>query len=293
MQSLFGFHETLEVVTNRVPVLAANASDTQKIANTEAKKKYCKVVYCIQTAVDTSNFMGEDEKVVEYVLKVQKLVHLLKGYGETLTNKIIVKKDFQKERSSRFDTSFAGSVMEKNGGYNKFKGKVDKTQDKKPWLNSHKQVKDRTSESSKGEEGNYRKDKEDKKGKGVQCYNCKKRGHLSKHCWYRKDNRSTKGGDEGANLARQNLDDSEGMMVMAAVADNHIESKIWFLESGCSNNMTGQKVWLTYFDESKKRKVKLADNSSLQAEGTSNIVFQMSNGGKAMIKDVIYVHGIK
>ena len=47
------------------------------------------------------------------------------------------------------------------------------------------------------------------------------------------------------------------------------------------------------YGESKKRKVKLADNSSLQAEGTGNIVFQMSNGGKAMIKDVLYVHGIK
>ena len=47
------------------------------------------------------------------------------------------------------------------------------------------------------------------------------------------------------------------------------------------------------FDESKKSKVKLADNSSLQAEGTGNIVFQMSNGGKDMIKDALYVPGIK
>ena len=39
--------------------------------------------------------------------------------------------------------------------------------------------------------------------------------------------------------------------------------------------MTGRKEWLADFDESKKSKVKLADNSSLQAEGTGNIVFQM------------------
>ena len=57
--------------------------------------------------------------------------------------------------------------------------------------------------------------------------------------------------------------------------------------------MTGWKEWLEDFDESKKRKVKLADNSSLQEEGTGNIVFQMSNGGKAMIKDVLYVPGMK
>ncbi|KAI5411740.1 hypothetical protein KIW84_056710 [Lathyrus oleraceus] len=52
--------------------------------------------------------------------------------------------------------------------------------------------------------------------------------------------------------------------------------------------MTGQKVWLADFDESKKSKVKLNDNSLLQAEGTNDIVIQMSNGGKAMIKDVLH-----
>ena len=36
--------------------------------------------------------IGEDEKIVEYVSKVQKLVHLMKGYGETLTDKMIVEK---------------------------------------------------------------------------------------------------------------------------------------------------------------------------------------------------------
>ncbi|XP_058776276.1 uncharacterized protein LOC131650590 [Vicia villosa] len=124
--------------------------------------------------------MEEDEKVAKYVSKVHKLVHFMKDYGETLTDKMIVEK---------------------------------------------------------------------------------------------KDNGLTKRKDEGANLARQDSDDSEGMVVMVAVVDNHVESKIWFLDLGCSNHMTGQKVWLTNFDKSKKSKVKLADNSSLQAKGIGNIVF--------------------
>ena len=36
--------------------------------------------------------MGKDEKVAEYVWKVQKLVHLMKGCGETITDKMIVEK---------------------------------------------------------------------------------------------------------------------------------------------------------------------------------------------------------
>ena len=177
----------------------------------------------------------------------------------------------------------------KDGGSNKFKGKFDKTRGKKSWSNSHKnKVEDRSSESSKRGGGNYRKDKEDKKV--MQCYNYEKWGHLDKHCWYIKDNGSKKRKDEGANLACKDSDDCEGgMVVMAAVADNHVEFKIWFLDSGCSNHMTGRKEWLADFDESKKSKVKLADNSSLQAEGTGNIVFQRSNGAEALIKDVFYV----
>ncbi|XP_050897252.1 uncharacterized protein LOC127104078 [Lathyrus oleraceus] len=77
------------------------------------------------------------------------------------------------------------------------------------------------------------------------------------------------------------------------VADDHVESKFWFLDSGCSNHMNGRKVCLAYFDSSKKSKVKHADNSSLQAEGIGDIVFQRSNTGKSMIKDVLYVPGMK
>ena len=57
--------------------------------------------------------------------------------------------------------------------------------------------------------------------------------------------------------------------------------------------MTDRKEWLADFDESKRSKVKLVDNSSLQEESTYNIVFQMINGGKAMNKDVLYVPGMK
>ena len=56
MQSLFGFYETLEVVTKGVHALAANATESQKKAHNNVKKKYCKAAYYIQTVVDAANF---------------------------------------------------------------------------------------------------------------------------------------------------------------------------------------------------------------------------------------------
>ncbi|XP_058784521.1 uncharacterized protein LOC131659330 [Vicia villosa] len=66
------------------------------------------------------------------------------------------------------------------------------------------------------------------------------------------------------------------------VADDHVDSKIWFRDTRCSNHMTGSKLWLANFDESKKSKGKIADNSSLQAEGNADINIQRSNGAKSM-----------
>lgn len=105
---------------------------------------------------------------------------------------------------------------------------------------------------------------------------------MAKNYWYRKDKGATKENEEGANLARQDSNDYEDMVVMATVADDHVNFKIWFLETGCSNHMTGRKVWLVDFDELKKSKVKLTDNILLQEKGISNIVIQRNNGQKLL-----------
>ncbi|XP_050915671.1 uncharacterized protein LOC127130746 [Lathyrus oleraceus] len=168
-------------------------------------------------------------------------------------------------------------TWKKRGGVNKFKIKRGKIQSKKSWSNPQKhKLNDRAYKSSKrGERNSYQKDKEEKKG--VQCYSCEKWGHLAKNCCYRKYKGAKKGNNEVANLARQDSYDYEDMVVMAAVANDHVECKILFLDTSCLNHMTGRKLWLTDFDESMKRKDKLVDNSLLQVEGTSDIIIQMNN----------------
>ena len=79
---------------------------------------------------------------------------------------------------------------------------------------------------------------------------------------------------------------------MAAISEDKIANGEWFLDTGCSNHMTGHNNWLTKFDGSKKSKVKLANSSSLQAEGTGDMVIKRSNGSSAVIEDVLYVPGM-
>lgn len=86
---------------------------------------------------------------------------------------------------------------------------------------------------------------------------------MAKNYSYKKEKGVTKGKEEGANLSHKYSDDNEDMIVMVIVVIDFVDSKIWFLDTGCSNHMIGQKVWLEDFDESKKSKVKLADKSLL------------------------------
>lgn len=60
----------------------------------------------------------------------------------------------------------------------------------------------------------------------MQFYNCEKWGHLTKNCWYNKEKGATKGKEEGANLAHQDLNDYEDMVVMVAVAYDQVDSKM-------------------------------------------------------------------
>jgi hypothetical protein len=48
MKSLFGFQDTMEVVTNGVQELPANATLAHKNSHRDLKKKDCKAMYAIQ-----------------------------------------------------------------------------------------------------------------------------------------------------------------------------------------------------------------------------------------------------
>jgi len=48
MKNLFGVHDLLEIVQNAVDDLAANATEMQRNAHKELKKKDCKALFLIQ-----------------------------------------------------------------------------------------------------------------------------------------------------------------------------------------------------------------------------------------------------
>jgi poly(A) polymerase Pap1 len=56
MKSLFGAQDVLELVENEYEDLAANATNVQRAAFKEHKKKDCKALFYIQQNVDSNHF---------------------------------------------------------------------------------------------------------------------------------------------------------------------------------------------------------------------------------------------
>ncbi|PNX85031.1 retrovirus-related Pol polyprotein from transposon TNT 1-94 [Trifolium pratense] len=125
----------------------------------------------------------------------------------------------------------------------------------------------------------------------IQCYNCEKRGHYASDCWYKKGKEKATDSDDEAKLVHEETDKG-AVTFMAAVSKEKMANGEWFLDTGCSNHMTGHQNWLIKFDDTRKIKVKLADDRSIQAEGTGNMVIKRKNDSSTTVEDILFVPGM-
>ncbi|KAM7502462.1 hypothetical protein LguiB_001366 [Lonicera macranthoides] len=116
----------------------------------------------------------------------------------------------------------------------------------------------------------------------IECYKCHSLGHYQYECplWNKK-----------ANYAE--IDEEDEMLLIAYVeAKNSKAEEIWFLDSGCSNHMCGNKQRFAVLNEAYTHSVKLGDNSRIKVMGKGNIKLQM-NGTNQVLTDVFYVPDLK
>ncbi len=78
---------------------------------------------------------------------------------------------------------------------------------------------------------------------------------------------------------------------MASEETNSRSTEIWYLDSACSNHLTGEKNKFTMLDETYKAQVRLGNDKQVQIQGKGNVVV-CSNGRKRTIKDVHYALGL-
>ncbi|GAU46070.1 hypothetical protein TSUD_180060 [Trifolium subterraneum] len=115
----------------------------------------------------------------------------------------------------------------------------------------------------------------------VQCYKCHKFGHYQNEC------------PEWDNANYVETHDNEEMLLMAdSTSINNPREEIWYLDSGCSNHMSGTKEWMHDFDDSFTESVKLGNDSKMAVMGKGNVKL-MIEGRIHVITVVYYIPGLR
>ncbi|WVY95960.1 hypothetical protein V8G54_028111 [Vigna mungo] len=230
-----------------------------------------------------------DAMIIEKILRSMPVAfdHLFITIEET--------RDLEKLRIEELQSVFEAHEMRRNGRKkrddqalkiqhisgdekkksNKWKGK---SKDMKKWKKGTDDQEEKNSSTDKRNAPRKQYSKEEKKN--MECFVCRKKGHLSYECWFNKNNQNKKGQNNEGHVVEEEESESEpiNLMVATNTEDTGIAQNIWYVESGCSNHMTYNRNWLMNLDESKKSKVRVADNNTLNVEGTGTVKVKRKNG---------------
>lgn len=117
----------------------------------------------------------------------------------------------------------------------------------------------------------------------IECFKCHKMGHFQYECpnWERQ-----------AHYAELDEEDEELLLVAYEELHHTTHEDVWFLDSGCSNHMTGSKEWFIDLEEGLCKTVKLGNNTTMTVVGKGSIRVKI-NGFTQVISDVYFVPELK
>ena len=87
--------------------------------------------------------------------------------------------------------------------------------------------------------------------------------------------------------------EEEISLLMACYANEEANHNLWYLDTGCSNHMCGDKFAFSEFDESFHDTMKFGDNSKVSVMGTAKVTIQTKGKSFRSIANVLFVSDLK
>lgn len=116
----------------------------------------------------------------------------------------------------------------------------------------------------------------------VECYKCHKLGHYQYECpsW-----------EKEVNYAEVEEDETLLLMSYVQMKDTG-NGDVWYLDSGCSNHMSGYTALFCNLDESFRHTVRLGNDSKMMVMGKGNTTLKL-NGFNHVVTEVYFVPELK
>ncbi|KAJ0880933.1 putative RNA-directed DNA polymerase [Helianthus annuus] len=127
----------------------------------------------------------------------------------------------------------------------------------------------------------------------VECYKCHKLGHFQYECPTEENSLNYAEYDENeefllmATIDIEKYQKEEEMLMAVSETLKEGKEKVWFLDSACSNHMTGHKSWFTRLDKSFSHSVKLGNDKRLEVKGIGDVRL-MVDGVAQTVTNVYY-----
>ncbi|KAD5317806.1 hypothetical protein E3N88_17752 [Mikania micrantha] len=138
----------------------------------------------------------------------------------------------------------------------------------------------------------------------LQCFRCDGYGHFSADCPTRKEG-------EQANLAHANpthRHEEDGPTLLMAIERIHLsedrvfpqrydsntqETNVWYLDTGATNHMTGNKGLFSNLNTEVEGTVRFGDNSCVKIERKGSILLECKTKEQRLLTDVLYIPHLK
>ncbi|KAL5769621.1 hypothetical protein ACOSP7_013775 [Xanthoceras sorbifolium] len=87
--------------------------------------------------------------------------------------------------------------------------------------------------------------------------------------------------------------EEEVSLLMACHVNEETQQNMWYLDTGCSNHMCGDKKVFSDLHEPFRNTVKFGDNSTISVVGKGNVTLQTKENSTHIISNVLFVPDLK
>ncbi|XP_019450649.1 PREDICTED: uncharacterized protein LOC109352919 [Lupinus angustifolius] len=246
MRVPLGYQEVLEIVQDGYQFIGEDATETQRSTLRECKKKDCKALFIIHQCVDGANF----EKIANAKIAKEAWDNLEKSYAgaekvkkvklQTLRREyelLQMKEGDSIERIKEMDQernpnqALQAQFNRRNSGQGNFHKKS-----RGNWKNDRGRN-EVSAQKQLHQDQSFRKNKKKIDKNKIQCYNYKNLGHYASECRFKQSS----GSEVEASMAHGGESEDEQVLLMVTTEKESVKSDYWYLDTGCSNHMTGHK----------------------------------------------------